>query len=284
MPSGRFEELAIGQDPVRIYTNLVSDRPAGSMSSFLWSGVVVYHPWWGLNDDVLAYADRIAEPSRRMFAASITHMDAAIGRIVAALDRAGLRKNTFILFTSDNGGQQNGGDSWKSDYGGKFGASPVLGDNRPLRGWKGDLYDGGIRVPAFVNWPGTLEPRVVNEPVSVLDWLPTISGLVGFETNPEMRLEGQDVWPLLRGAAAAGSRTLYWKTPKQWAVIVGGWKLIETAGKKPTHELFDLASDPYEKHDLAADRPEQVARLLETLRVQQSRDPAARPRSEPASI
>jgi arylsulfatase B len=218
------------------------------------------------------YENRIQDPSRRLVAASITHMDDAIGRMMAALDRTRQRANTLILFTSDNGGQQ-GGAGDRSEYGGKYGPYKVLGDNRPLRGWKGELYEGGIRVPAFVHWSGTLQPRIVHAPISVLDWLPTLARLVAYDVKPELHLEGQDVWPLLTGTAAGGPRTLYWKTPRQSAVRVGDWKLIATGGNKARYELFNLADDPYEKNDAAAEQAERVAQLREVLKRQQALDP-----------
>ena len=100
---------------------------------------------------------RIADPSRRLFAAAVSHMDAAIGRIVAALDKSGRRDQTLIVFTSDNGGQEN--EPASDNYEGHYPSFPVLGNNRPLRGWKGDVYEGGIRVAGFANWPGTLAPE-----------------------------------------------------------------------------------------------------------------------------
>jgi arylsulfatase A-like enzyme len=218
------------------------------------------------------YDQRIQEPSRKLYAASVTHMDDAIGRIVAALEQTGQRKNTLILFTSDNGGPRSVGHA-QGEYGGKFGPYKVLGDNRPWRGWKGELYEGGIRVPALVNWPGVLPARAVQEPVSVLDWFPTLAGLAGYGIKPELQLEGRDVWSALSGQTAAAPRTLYWKTGRQRAVRVGDWKLIEIGGERARTELFHLADDPFEKRDLAAEQPRQVAKLREVLKQQQALDP-----------
>ncbi len=219
------------------------------------------------------YEGKIAEPSRRLFAAAVTHMDDAIGRVVAALDRSGLREKTLIVFTSDNGGQKD--QDHGSEYDGRYAPNKILGDNKPLRGWKGDLYEGGIRVPALANWSGTLSPRVVTAPISALDWLPTLAKLVGAPADPKLRWEGTDVWPLLSGEATAGpARTLYWKTPRAWAVRQGDWKLIVPGGKeKGEPQLFNLADDPYETTDQAPRQPERVARLREVLRQQQALDP-----------
>jgi arylsulfatase A-like enzyme len=214
----------------------------------------------------------IADPSRRLFAAAVSHLDAAIGRIVAALDRTGRRDKTLIVFTSDNGGQENQPSG--AEYDGRYQAFPVLGDNRPLRGWKGDVYEGGIRVPAFASWPGTLAPRTVEATVCALDWLPTLAALTGAPPKPESRREGIDIWPLLTGAATTrADRVLYWKTPRDFALREGDWKLIEPRRKGNGTQLFNLAADPLEKTDLAVEQPERVARLRERLKKEQDLDP-----------
>jgi arylsulfatase A-like enzyme len=217
--------------------------------------------------------DRIADPSRRLFAAAVSHMDAAIGRLVSALDKSGRRDQTLIVFTSDNGGQQN--EAASDNYEGHYPNFPVLGNNRPLRGWKGDVYEGGIRVAGFVNWPGTLAPRTVAATTCALDWLPTIAALTGARARPEARWEGTDIWPLVTGAAAtAPPRVLYWKTPRESGLREGDWKLIEPRRKGSTSaQLFNIAADPLEKTDLAAREPERVARLRERLAQEQALDP-----------
>jgi arylsulfatase A-like enzyme len=217
---------------------------------------------------------RIADGSRRLFAAAVTHMDAAIGRIVAALDRSGRRQQTLLVFTSDNGGQRN--EPASDNYGGHYPTFPVLGNNLPLRGWKGDVYEGGIRVAGLASWPGTLAPRTVEPVTCGLDWIPTIAALTGARATPEARWEGKDIWPLLTGSAtAAPSRVLYWKTPQEFGLREGDWKLIESRRKgtaqKP--QLFNLASDPLEKNDLAASEPERLARLRDKLKEEQDLDP-----------
>ena len=108
-----------------------------------------------------------------------------------------------------------------------------------------------------------------------LDWLPTIAALTGAPAKPEARWEGTDIWPLLTGAATtAPPRILYWKTPREFALREGDWKLIEPRrkGSTPT-QLFNLAADPLEKTDLAAQEPDRVAKLRELLKQQQALDP-----------
>jgi len=205
------------------------------------------------------YEDKIAEPSRRWLAASITHMDHGIGQIVAALDRAKLRDNTLIVFVSDNGGQK----SWSSNtqYRGRYADKPhtVLGDNKPLRGWKGDVYEGGIRVPALANWPGVLKPGQCDAPIHIVDWMPTLCTLTGARPGRDVKWDGQDIWPWVRGAGGR-ARNLYWKAPRFSAVRSGDWKLV-LKNDGSGAELYNLASDPYETTDLAAQQSKRLAKL-----------------------
>jgi arylsulfatase A-like enzyme len=203
------------------------------------------------------YDSNIREPSRLWYAASVTHMDDGIGQIMATLDRTGQRDNTVVVFASDNGGQE----SWTPDglYHGRYDdkPNPVLGNNHPLRGWKGGLYEGGIRVPALINWPNRLQKDVIAQPVHIVDWLPTFAGLAGFQSQKDLRWDGQDIWPVLSGANESETdRNMYWKTSGAAAIRAGNWKLIEKTRKEdprdPDFELFDLRSDPYEKNDLAS--------------------------------
>jgi arylsulfatase A-like enzyme len=244
------------------------DRPL-----FLWVAFTVPH--YPLQEDekwVAPYKETIAEPSRRLNAASVTHMDDAIGRLVAALEQSGQLENTLIVFTSDNGGQRNYAS--KTDYEGKHGPYPVLGDNRPLRGWKTELYEGGIRAPAFASWKDHLPPGVVERTVSYLDWFPTIARLAGVDVKAEWKLEGRDVWPLLAlESRVPPDPVLYWNIGSAAAVREGNYKLVVPRAKGKDAELFDVASDPLEKCDLAAGKPEVVAALRKTLDAQAKLDP-----------
>lgn len=205
-------------------------------------------------------------PSRKLFAASVSHMDDGIGKIIEALERTGKRENTLILFLSDNGGQH----SWQSntEYRGKYADKPhsVLGNNFPLRGWKGDLYEGGIRVPAIANWPGKLEPGEANFPMHMSDWLPTLCHLTGIEKNLEnMKPDGKNVWPLLNGEQnVAEERTIYWKTNQTYAIREGNWKLLVHRNSGQT-ELFNLETDFRETRDLSGANSEKVRHLLGLL-------------------
>jgi arylsulfatase A-like enzyme len=217
----------------------------------------------------------IQEPSRRIFAASVTHMDHGIGRIVKALDETNQRRETLIVYTSDNGGQEK----WASatQYKGRYADKPhnVLGDNRPLRDWKGSLYQGGIRVPAFANWPGTIPALSIDSPTSILDWFPTLVAAAGGAIQPKDQLEGHDILKQLTDPGAkANKREFYWNVGSTQALIADQWKLIQLKRDKTSrYELYNLANDPHEKNNLAESREDLVKRLTRVLKKQHQLDP-----------
>jgi arylsulfatase B len=239
---------------------------------FLWVAFSVpHHPIQEEEKWLAPYKDTIKDPSRRLYAACISHMDAAIGRMVETLEKTGQLKDTLIVFTSDNGGQRN--YSSKTEYEGKHGPYPTLGDNRPLRGWKGELHEGGIRVPALVHWREHLKPAVVKETISYLDWFPTLAHLAGAETSADWKLEGRDVWPILAGdKKTPAGLPLYWNTGRDYGVLDGDWKLIVRRAKPDLVELYNLADDPAEKRDLAGDNAKKVEELKKVLAEQQKLD------------
>lgn len=214
--------------------------------------------------------DRISERWRRLNAASVAHMDDAVGRIVHALEQAGLRDNTLIVFASDNGGQE----SWTTtseQYGGRYEPHLTLGDNRPLRGWKAQLYEGGIRTPCCINWPSHLPAgEMINSPTCIIDWMPTFCHLAGINVDADWKLSGQDLWPMIADAQEPPIRTLTWRTPSHAAIRHGDWKLI--TDKAQQVELFDIANDPNETQNVADTHPQRVAELTTLLDNQQKLD------------
>ncbi len=212
------------------------------------------------------YSHLHMHPSRQLFAAAVSHMDAGIGKVMDALERTGKRNNTLILFLSDNGGQH----SWHSntEYRGKYADKPhdVLGNNYPLRGWKGDLYEGGIRVPAIANWPGKLTPGAEDFPMHMSDWLPTICSLIGYKSEKEnLEFDGKNIWPLLSGQKlSTEERSIYWKTAGNFAVREGDWKLVVHRNSDQV-ELFDLKNDFRETQDLSTSNPDKVKQLQNLL-------------------
>jgi len=216
----------------------------------------------------------------RHYAACIMHLDDSVGRILAALDKKGVRNNTIVVFTSDNGGNttENNDRKYPDD---NCPNGKLPGNNLPLRGKKGDLYEGGIRVPTIISWPGRLKPGKFNGVAHISDWMPTFCALADYKPPKDLKWDGQNLWPQLSGAEPPKPRAIYGAAPGFRARMVrdGDWKLIVSEDKA---ELFDLASDPNETTDLAAKQPDIVAalraRLAELSRA--DKDALAEPRPE----
>jgi arylsulfatase A-like enzyme len=246
---------------------------AGEKPFFLY--VAHHSPHFPLNEPpkwIAPYEETIDDIWRRHFAAAVTHVDHGVGQIVQALERTGQRERTLIVFSSDNGGQQSWNAS-EAEYNGRYAAHTRLGNNRPLRGWKGELYEGGIRVPVFVNWPGRIPAgRVFETPTHVVDWMPTLIRAAGGDPPQGESIEGIDLWAALTGQSPTlPDRVMYWKTPSASAVRQGDWKLIQVR-RGGRVELFQLKDDPLEETDLAAEQPAKVSELLALLETLAAQD------------
>ena len=217
------------------------------------------------------YGNSGVDLSHRLYWAAISHLDEAVGRVVAEVDRLGQRDNTLIVFLSDNGapGQPNRMQV-KLDLA-SYPAVQLPGDNLPFRGRKGNVYEGGIRTPGLVCWPGQFQPGVCDSPLSVTDWMPTLCGLAGCKPQRDLKWDGHDILPVLTGSTTSpGSRILYWKGPGQASAIrEDHWKLIVTA---KTVELYNLTDDIGENNDLAAKHPDLVRQLRSKLEIQSAKD------------
>lgn len=224
------------------------------------------------------YLDAVPEAIQgevpRHYSACIRHLDESVGKILAALERTGHAADTLVIFTSDNGGStsENNDSKYPAD---DYPEGNIPGNNLPLRGKKGDVFEGGIRVPTLAWWPGRLNPGRFEGAAHIVDWMPTLCGLAGYKPERDLKWDGQDLWPLLTGQATVGERTLYWQGPgfRAKAVRVGDWKLTavrEGAGWK--EELFDLAADPSETRDLFAEEPERLAQLRAALQKLEAGD------------
>jgi arylsulfatase A-like enzyme len=218
-----------------------------------------------LYDGVKFHDDPEKHDSRLRMAAMVSQLDAKVGQLVDVLEKTGQRENTLLVFTSDNGGIE----SLRNEYVGKVGHSPLNSENDPLRGQKNTLYEGGIRVCAFANWPGMLAPRKVDAPMHAVDWFPTLAALAGFKPDQDLKWDGLDRWGALNGADVA-PRTIYIAMRQGQALRHGAWKLIAPPKGKP--ELYDLATDPFEKTDVAAARPEVVDDLSKRLAAERAKD------------
>ena len=220
------------------------------------------------------YAESIQNTSRKYFAASITHMDDSIGKVIDTLRREGIHEHTIVIFFSDNGGQRGGDHSrWlvpPRQYYMSYGPTDVLGNNLPLRGWKGQLYEGGIRVPALIHWPGHLEAGKNETPMLVCDLWPTLASAAGTKMPIDESIEGVDMWPVISQDASPPARTLYWADSRSQAVRQGDWKLIHLGQNR--RELYHLAADPNETNEVSNDHPDVVSRLWDELTRQRSSD------------
>jgi arylsulfatase A-like enzyme len=202
------------------------------------------------------YEGKIGSVSRRYVAGAITHMDDAIGRVREALRGEGVEQETVVVFHSDNGGP-GGGDNTKwlippREQYMTYGGTEVLSDNRPLRGGKGQLYEGGIRVPALMEWPGRLKARKVEAPLLVCDVWPTLAAATGTAMAAGAGVEGRDEWGVIRGERVAAERVMYWADARNQAVRRGKWKLMHFGPKleEGRWELYDLEADPLEANDV----------------------------------
>ena len=202
--------------------------------------------------------------ARGLYAAVVDAMDQAIGRVLAALDAAGVADNTIVWFLSDNGG---------ANYatGGAY--------NHPLRGGKGETFEGGIRVPSVVRWPARLSAaQQVHSIMTVMDLYPTLAAFAGVNTQGGFRLDGRDLSKAVAGEAVERLREFVFfaaETPIRGSFSLTAfnddWKLVQEVQQgflaaEVTNHLFRIADDPYERHNLAERHPERVADMAEAIR------------------
>lgn len=210
------------------------------------------------------YLDRypsIADKNRKTYAAMISVMDDEVAKVVSALEKKGMRDNTLIVFSSDNGGVRSSLFSGDTKVEGGLPAS-----NGPYRDGKGTTYEGGTRVAAFANWPGHIKAGVVNQPMHMVDWYPTFAKLAGVNPSKSKPLDGTDVWTTVsQGSPSPRKEMLYNIDPMGGALRSGDWKLVWKASLPPKVELFDLAKDPSEAKNLADGNPAKVALMQKRL-------------------
>jgi len=196
-------------------------------------------PWQAPGDK--AYPDTMqltAGGSPATYAQMMKSLDDGIGRVMKALDELQLSRNTVVIFTNDNGGER-------------------YSDNGPFAKKKFTLWEGGIRVPAFVRWPGKITPGSSTQQVAItMDWSTTILAIAGGRAHRDFPLDGINLLPVLTGEKVPEDRTLYWRTfqrRNQKAIREGNWKYLLDDKEE---YLFDLAADPGEKKDIKASHPD----------------------------
>jgi arylsulfatase A-like enzyme len=236
-------------------TNLLGDRAvetiegyARSKEPFLLSlhFTAPHWPWEGPDDE--AESKRIRNifhrdgGTQKTYAAMVQSLDANIGRVLQALDANDLAADTIVVFTSDNGGERFS-NIW------------------PFTGMKGELLEGGLRIPAIARWPGRIPAGAVSEQVMIsMDWLPTLLAAAGTQPDPSYPPDGESLGPVLTGRAAPHARKLFWrfKAGEQRAVRDGDWKYLKIAGNE---FLFDVVKDPRERANLKDRYKDQFERL-----------------------
>lgn len=194
-----------------------------------------------------AYPNLSAKTAK--YAGMVSAVDEAIGQVVDALAAAGLRDNTLIIFSSDNGGAQES-------------------NNGPLKGGKHELDEGGIRACAFANWPGHIPGgQQITEPIHIIDWYPTLVKLAGGTLQQAKPIDGLDIWPTLTRKAPSPHDAILCATTKGAALIMEGWKLIREiptakgGDKTPKPSLYHIAMDLGETKDLVDQEPKRLAAL-----------------------
>jgi arylsulfatase A len=200
--------------------------------------------------------EALATSSNGPYGAAVGAIDWATGVLLEVLDELEMRENTIVLFTSDNGSLGDAPPPWGS-------STSIGGSNLPLRGAKGSTWEGGLRVPAIVSWPGTVPPGAVNDDLHTsLDLFPTLAALADAPTTAGLAIDGVDVsscW--LDGSATPVSTFAYYRQNSLEAVRNERFKLHFAKGSDPFSALFDLSDDPGETTDVAEDHPDVVASL-----------------------
>jgi arylsulfatase A-like enzyme len=197
------------------------------------------------------------EAKRKRYMAAVTYMDEKIGQMLDLLDAQGLADNTLVIFFSDNGGSS-------------------AADNTPLRGGKSRMWEGGLRVPCIVRWPGRIPPSsVCREFLTSLEVFPTLVRAAGGTLPDDVVLDGFDMAEILAGRQESPRKEMFWERRGDRAARVGHWKWVESSRGSG---LFDLVEDIGEQSDLSQDKPEVLRRVKERLAAWKRRMDAADPR------
>lgn len=254
----------LGQDAAKLIQEHDPNTPL-----FLYLAFTAPHAPYQAPPEYLDRYKSITDPNHRAYAAMITVMDDEIGRVLAALDKRGMRNNTLIVFQSDNGGPRSAKVTGEVDTSG----GTIPSDNGPFRDGKASLFEGGTRVVALANWLGQIKPgSVVNQPMHIVDWYPTLIGLAGGKSDPKKPLDGLDIWPaLIGGKIAIRNEIVYGIEPFRAALRQGDWKLVWRVVLPSEVQLFNLAKDPSEKTNLVDQQPEKVLQLKQQIE-EMSRD------------
>jgi arylsulfatase A len=258
--------------PVSGYIDdLITDRAVEFVGSHRDKPFFLYLPYVATHFGIAAPADEVSRHQGRLpetdpslplnatYAAMVTRLDSNINRLLETLKKADITHNTLIVFTSDHGATFESGNQ---------GTSAALDSNRPFRGQKRTLWEGGVRVPAFAVWPGRISPGISTREVTHLtDLLPTFVAAAGGNVDPAWHVDGSNLLAVWTDKAAVQQRTLFWEWrsegSNQLAALRGQFKLVITRGGKP--ELFNVEDDPAERRDISAQYPKITRQLRAEL-------------------
>ena len=262
--SGYYTTL-IGNEAVKLI-----EEQDGRKPFFLYFASLAPHAPYQAPEKYLDGYKSVQDKNRRAYSAMISALDDEVGRIVTALEKKNLRNNTVIIFASDNGGATSGmfasgsksKEEREAEVGGIEQGAKAPASNGAFRGGKGSVYEGGVRVPAFVNWPSKLQPRLVDEPLHMVDIMPTLLALAGGKGGSEHPFDGKDIWPTIaEGRPSPNEDILINVEVFRGAIRKGNWKLVKWATLPGRTELFDLSADPGEKNNVAEGHPDIVGDL-----------------------
>lgn len=260
----------IGNESVRLIDSHDASKPM-----FLYFASLAPHaPFQAPPADIDAYQEVFPDEMHRTYAGMITNLDRQVGRIVAALEKKGLRENTLIFFTSDNGGATSAlfatgarSPEEREESGGVALDAKPPASNAPFSKGKGTLMEGGVRLPAIVNWPAKIPPTVVHAPLHHVDVMPTLLTLAGGQGNPDLPFDGKDAGStIVDGQPSPHDDILINVETFRGAIRKGKWKLIQIALLPGRTELYDLEQDPGEMNNLADQHPIVVQDLKARLR------------------
>ena len=243
-------------------SSIIAEHDFSKQPLFLYVPFNAPHSPYQAKEEDLDKYKHIKDERRKTYCAMVDCMDQNIGKIMHALEEKGATQNTLVFFASDNGGSN-------------------ASINKPLRGGKGTLYEGGTRVPSFISWPATIKGgQTFEPPLHIVDLLPTFAGLAGAETSKCKPLDGIDFWPALAQGKPLPKRDLLHNVNDpsgRGCIRSGEWKLILSKEERKADgiplpdsklyaELFNIQKDPYEQENLAAAHPELVETLWNKLK------------------
>ncbi len=245
--------------PAKYLTDYFTDEAVNAIRQNRNRPFFLYLAHWGVHSPLQATRSDYeavsskADHRRRVYAGMVRSVDRSVARVLEALKEQGLTENTIVIFTSDNGAP------------GYIGLPEV---NKPYRGWKLTFFEGGVRVPFVAQWPGRIPAgSTYAQPVSNIDILPTVAAAAGARLPADRVIDGVNLLPhLAANATPQPARPLYWRAGPYRAMRDDNWKLI-VAGRPKKEWLFNLAVDPTEQRNLAAQEPQRLAQMKAKMEV-----------------